>query len=281
MASGEFGQAMRRWRDRVSPDAAGLPAGGRRRASGLRREELALLAGISADYITRLEQGRATAPSAQVVEALARALRLAPQEREHLYRLAGLVPPGPEVVPAFITPSVRRLLDRLAGVPVAVYDAAWTLLLANPPYAALMGDPSGWRGNERNGVWRNFVLPETASRVRQSSQARREFEAALVADLRAVAASYPADRQLRQLITELRATSQRFAELWDSGAVGRHEAARKTIDHPATGELTLDCDVLTVRGSDLHIMIYTAEPGTEDADRLALITVLGTQSLAG
>jgi transcriptional regulator with XRE-family HTH domain len=281
LASGEFGQAVRRWRDRVSPDAAGLPAGGRRRASGLRREELALLAGISADYITRLEQGRASAPSAQVVEALARALRLAPDERKHLYRLAGLVPPGPEVVPAFITPSVHRLLDRLAGVPVAVYDAAWTLLLANAPYAALMGDPSGWRGNERNGVWRNFVLPETAGRVRQGTQERQEFLAALVADLRAVAASYPADRQLRQLITELRASSQRFAELWDSGAVGRHEAARKTIDHPAVGELTLDCDVLTVRGSDLHIMIYTAEPGSEDADRLALIIVLGTQSLAG
>ena len=280
MASGEFGQAVRRWRDRASPGAAGLSSGGRRRASGLRREELALLAGISADYLTRLEQGRASAPSAQVVEALARGLRLAGPEREHLYRLAGLAPPGPEVVPAFITPSVHRLLDRLAGVPVAVYDAAWTLLLANAPYAALMGDPFGWRGNGRNGVWRNFILPET-SRVRQSPQARREFEAALVADLRAAAASYPADRQLRRLISDLRAGSQRFAELWDSGAVGRHEAARKTIDHPAAGELTLDCDVLTVRGSDLHIMMYTAEPGTIDAGRLALVAVLGTQSLAG
>ena len=280
MASGEFGQAVRRWRDRVAPDAAGLPAGGRRRASGLRREELALLAGISVDYVTRLEQGRASAPSAQVVEALARALRLASQEREHLYRLAGLVPPRPDVVPAFITPSVHRLLDRLAAVPVAVYDAAWTLLLANPPYAALMGDPSGWRGNERNGVWRNFVLPET-SRVRQSPQARREFEAALVADLRTAQACYPADRQLRRLIGDLRAGSPRFAELWQEGIVGRHEAGRKTIDHPAVGELTLDCDVLTVRGGDLRIMIYTAEPGTGDADRLALLTVLGTQSIAG
>src|SRR6202000_161128 len=148
MASGEFGQAMRRWRDRVPPDAAGLPAGGRRRASGLRREGLALLAGISGHSITRLEQGGASAPSAQVVEALARALRLAPEEREHLYRLAGLVPPGPDMVPAFIARSVHRLLGGLAGVPVAVYDAVWTLLLANPPYAALMGDPSGWRGNE-------------------------------------------------------------------------------------------------------------------------------------
>jgi transcriptional regulator with XRE-family HTH domain len=280
LASGEFGQAVRRWRDRVSPDAAGLPAGGRRRASGLRREELALLAGISADYLTRLEQGRASAPSAQVVEALTRALRLVPQEREHLYRLAGLVPPGPDVVPSFITPSVHRLLDRLAGVPVAVYDAAWTLLQANQPYAALMGDPSGWRGHERNGVWRNFVRPE-ASRVRQAPLARQEFLAAIVADLRAVAARYPADRHLRKLVADLRAASPSFARLWDSGAVGRHEAARKTIVHPVAGELTLDCDVLSVRGSDLHIMIYTAEPGTEDAGRLALITVLGTQSLAG
>jgi transcriptional regulator with XRE-family HTH domain len=280
MAAGEFGQAVRRWRDRISPDAAGLPAGGRRRASGLRREELALLAGISADYITRLEQGRASAPSAQVAQALARALRLAPLERDHLYRLAGLAPPGPDMVPAFIAPSVHRLLDRLAGVPVAVYDAAWTLLLANPPYAALMGDPSGWRGNERNGVWRNFVLPE-ASRVRQGARERRAFEAALAADLRAAAASYPADHQLRKLIADLRAVSPRFAELWAQGIVGQHEAARKTIEHPVAGPLTLDCDVLSVRGSDLHIMIYTAEPGSEDADRLALLTVLGTQSLTG
>src|ERR1700723_1436602 len=95
MATTEFGHALRRWRDRVSPEAAGLPAGGHRRAAGLRREELAQLAGISVDYVTRLEQGRATNPSAQVVEALARALRLAPDERAHLFLLAGLMPPGP------------------------------------------------------------------------------------------------------------------------------------------------------------------------------------------
>jgi transcriptional regulator with XRE-family HTH domain len=279
MGTAEFGQAVRRWRDRVSPEAAGLPAGGRRRAAGLRREELALLAGISVDYVTRLEQGRASSPSAQVVEALARALRLSQEERAHLFRLAGLAPPGPETVPAFITPSVQRLLDRLTGTPVAVYDACWTLLLANPPYAALMGDPSGWRGHERNGVWRNFVGP--GSRTRQTPEERRAMLTALVGDLRMAAGRYPADRRLRALITDLRAASERFAELWDSGAVGRQEAARKTIDHPQAGALTLDCDVLTVAGSDLHIMIYTAEPGTPDAERLALVTVLGTQELVG
>ena len=279
MATAEFGRAVHGWRDRVSPEAAGLPAGGHRRAPGLRREELALLAGISVDYVTRLEQGRASNPSAQVVEALARALRLSGTERAHLFRLAGLVPPGPEEVPGYVTPSVQRLLDRLTGTPVAVYDAAWTLLLANPPFAALMGDPSGWRGHQRNSVWRNFL--GSPNRVRQTPEARRALEAGLVGDLRATAARYPADQRLRRLVADLRANSDRFAELWDSGAVGRHEASRKTIDHPQAGPVTLDCDVLTVKGSDLHITIYTAEPGTEDAERLALLTVLGTQAFVG
>ncbi|GAA1730472.1 helix-turn-helix transcriptional regulator [Streptomyces yatensis] len=270
---------MRRWRDRVPPEAAGLPSGGQRRAAGLRREELAMLAGISVDYVTRLEQGRASHPSTQIVEALARALRLSGTERAHLFRLAGLAPPGPETVPAYITPSVQRLLDRLTGTPVAVSDASWTLLMANPPYVALRGDPSRWRGNERNGVWRHFVCEDSGSR--QTHEDRREFQAALVADLRTAAARYPADQGLRRLVAELRARSERFAELWDSGTVGHHEASRKTIDHPRVGTLTLDCDVLTVAGSDLRIVVYTAEPGTEDAERLALLTVLGTQTLTG
>jgi transcriptional regulator with XRE-family HTH domain len=279
MANTEFGRAMRRWRDRVSPEAAGLPAGGHRRAAGLRREELALLAGISVDYINRLEQGRATNPSAQVIETLARALRLSTVEREHLFHLAGLTPPGPETVPAYITPSVQRLMDRLTGTPVAVYDASWTLLVANPPYAALMGDPSGWRGHERNAVWRNLVGPGT--RVRHTPESQRALEATLVADLRAAAGRYPADQRLRRLVAELRTNSDRFDELWDSGAVGHHETARKTVDHPHTGPLTLDCDTLTVAGTDQRIMIYTAEPHTDDAERLALLTVLGTQTLTG
>ncbi len=231
------------------------------------------------DYVTRLEQGRAVHPSAQVVEALARALRLSTDERAYLFRLAGLVPPGPESVPGYLTPSVQRLLDRLVGVPVGVYDAMWDLLLANPLYAALMGDPSGLRGFERNGVWRNFL--GSGSRVRQTPQERREFLAALVGDLRTTVARYPADRRLLRLVEELRTNSGLFAELWDSGAVGAQPGGHKTIEHPQVGPLTLDCDILTVTGSDLRIMVYTAEPGTEDAERLALLGVLGTQSLVG
>jgi transcriptional regulator with XRE-family HTH domain len=279
MAATELGRALRRWRDRVPPDSAGLPSGGHRRAAGLRREELALLAGISVDYVTRLEQGRAANPSVQVVEALARALRLSGDERTYLFGLAGLVPPGPDVVPGHITPSVQRLLDRLVDTPVVVSDAAMTLLLANPMYAALMGDPSALHGFERNAVWRNFT--GTPSRVRHTPEERRVFEAGLVAELRAAAARYPADRELPRLIAELRVRSGRFAELWDAGVVGRLAASRKTVEHPQAGPLTLDCDLLRVEENDLHILVYSAEPGTEAAEKLRLISVLGTQNLVG
>jgi transcriptional regulator with XRE-family HTH domain len=118
--SREFGQAIRRWRDHLAPETVGVQVGDRRRAAGLRREELAGLAGISVDYLTRLEQGRATSPPSQVVEALARALRLSDAERELLFRLAGLAAPGRDLISTRSPPSVKRLLDRLAHTPVAV-----------------------------------------------------------------------------------------------------------------------------------------------------------------
>jgi transcriptional regulator with XRE-family HTH domain len=277
--SWEFGRTVRRWRDRVAPESVGVPVGRRRRAAGLRREELAALAGISADYLTRLEQGRATAPSAQVVQALAQALRLDDTERDLLYRLAGHAAPGRDVVPSRVTPSVQRLLDRLAHTPVVVYDATWTLVLANAPYDALMGETSSWRGLERNAIWRNLLGP--GGRVVHTPQEQADHEARLVADLRLTASRYPADRALRRLIGELADQSPRFAELWDSSAPAPAPdlSKHKIVDHPAVGRITLDCDTLIVAVDDLRISVYTAAPGTEDAERLALTIVLGTQSL--
>jgi hypothetical protein len=195
-------------------------------------------------------------------------------EREHLFHLAGLMPPGQGTVPAYITPGVQRMLDRLTGTPVAVFDAACTLLLANPLYEALMGEH---RGNERNAVWRNFL--GSGSRFRHTPESLLALKAAQVAELRAAANKYPADQRVRRLVAELRANSGHFAELWDSGTVGGPEGSRKTIDHPQVGAVTLDCDVLSVAGPDLRIMVYTAEPGSEDAERMTLLAVLGTQTL--
>jgi transcriptional regulator with XRE-family HTH domain len=277
--SWEFGRTVRHWRERIAPATVGVAEGRRRRATGLRREEVAELAGISVDYFTRLEQGRATSPSTQVVEALARALRLTDTERDLLFRLAGHVTPGLNLVSSRITPSVQRLLERLANTPVAVFDATWTLIIANASYDALMGPTTSCRGIERNSIWRHLIGPGT--RAVYTADEHADLTARLVADLRLTAARYPADPRLKRLISELAAQSPRFVELWEPGELEPHQdqGRRKVIDHPGVGPITLDCDTLIVASDDLRIMIYTAEPETEDAERLALAIVLGTQSL--
>ena len=135
----EFAVVLRAWRDRLSPREAGLPPGTGRRAPGLRREELATLAGVSVEYLVRLEQGRARHPSPQLLGALARALRLTEDERDHLYRLGGVAVPSDGVVSQHITPGVQRMLDRLGDVPIGVHSATWDLLWWNPLWAALTG----------------------------------------------------------------------------------------------------------------------------------------------
>lgn len=279
METNDLGRALRRWRDRIAPENVGIVAGGRRRASGLRREELAALAGISVDYLTRLEQGRASSPSVQVLEALARGLRLDDPARELLFRLAGQTAPGVGLIESRIPPSVQRLLDRLESNPVVVYDGLWNLLLANPAYDALMGSTTAWRGFERNAVWRN--LTGASTRVVHAAGERDALVSDLVGDLRMTAARYPADDRVDDLVSELRRLDARFDERWDaprlphSGGGSRH----KTIDHPQIGSITLDCDTLIVATDDLRIMVYSAEPGTADAERLALAIVLGGQTL--
>ncbi|WP_369200796.1 helix-turn-helix transcriptional regulator [Streptomyces sp. PU-14G] len=270
----DLGRALRRWRDRADPAEAGLPAGRARRAAGLRREELASLAGVSVDYVVRLEQGRATSPSGQVLTALGRALRLSDEERRHLFLLAGRAVPDAGRMPSQVSPGVSRLLEQMPATPVCVFDAAWTLLEWNPLFAALMGDPSGLRGRERNVVWQHFTQP--SGRVRHSAAQRACFEAAVVADLRAATARYPADPGLRGLIAELRGVSDRFARLWDAHAVGAHTRATKTVEHPEVGPLVLDCDVLA-SPDGLRVVLYTAARGSQAAERLALLEVLGTQ----
>jgi transcriptional regulator with XRE-family HTH domain len=264
---------LKAWRHRLQPADAGLPAGLPRRTRGLRREEVALLAGISVDYLVRLEQGRATNPSPQVLAALARALRLTAEERDHLYTVAGQAPPRRSAMSAHVPPSVQRLIDRLAGLPVAVYDPAWTIITGNAAWAGLMGDPSAVTGRDRNLLWRTFT--GQSSRVRKSDAEADGFEVYAVADLRRAAGAYPDDAGLRRLVEDLLKASARFARLWAEPAFGSGGSSAKTILHPAVGPITLDCDVLTVAGSDLRLVVYTADPASPDADRLQLAQVVG------
>ncbi|TCC41045.1 helix-turn-helix transcriptional regulator [Kribbella speibonae] len=274
---GELGRTLHAWRDRVTPAEVGLPPGGKRRAPGLRREELAHLAGLSVDYIVRLEQGRSDSPSAQVLTALARALRLSDAERNHLFVLAGEVQPSPGRMSAYLPPGVQRIVDQLAGAPLCVTDAAWTVITWNPLFAALIGDPSPWQGRWRNIIYRHFVDP--GDRVVMTPEQQQNFRAAMVTDLRASLARYPRDPDLRALIEELRAGYDDFARLWDQPVVGFHQSEQKTIRHPEVGTFTIDCDVLAIPGSDLRMVVYTAAPNTEAAEKLRLLSVIGLQAL--
>ncbi len=272
----ELAECLRAWRDRTSPRDVGLPVQRLRRAPGLRREELAQLAGLSVDYLSRLEQGRATSPSPQVLAALARALRLDDAERDHLYRLAGQMPPGPGRMPRQPTPSMLRVLDRLTDVPTIVIDPSWQIVQLNPLAAALTGEAPIREERDGNILWRHFT--GSSSRVVRTDAEVARFEEEAVADLHAALGRYPEDPRLHSLIDDLRAASTRFAELWEARPVARHTSARKMLEHPEVGRITLDCDVMLVEGSDLRIIVYTAAPGSKDADALALLAVVGLQS---
>jgi PAS domain-containing protein len=274
----EFADALKSWRERVSPEEAGLPSGVGRRTPGLRREELAALAGVSVDYIVRLEQGRAQNPSPQLLGALARALRLTDEERDHLYRAAGAAPPTAGLVPRHITPGVQRIVDRLGDVPLAVFTATWDIVAWNPLWVAITGEPDRHAGIERNLVWRHFMHGPGAMEF--DDLHAENFASDLVADLRFAVGRYPRDPGLAQLVGRLRAESPDFERRWASARVAEHRSSRKTARTTSVGPITLDCDVLTVPGGDLRIVVYTTVPGSEDASRLDLLRVAGVQALA-
>jgi transcriptional regulator with XRE-family HTH domain len=274
-----LGAMIRTWRDRLPPSAAGLPVARGRRTTGLRREELAELAGVSVDYVVRLEQGRATTPSASVVAALARALQLSTAERDHLYRLAQLVAPADGTIGDHLPPSVQRVLIRLRDVPVAAFAADWQMVWWNQSWTALLGDPSAVPPRLRNFARDRFPVDAGQTSIARWPVTESDpdtTDAALVSDLRRATGRFPRDRRLATLIRELNAGNERFAELWATGEVAVNRNVHKTVDHPSVGPITVDCDILTDGDSELKIVIMTAAPGSEDESRLQLTTVIGT-----
>ncbi|WP_020015539.1 helix-turn-helix domain-containing protein [Promicromonospora sukumoe] len=271
----ELGSALRAWRASVAPADVGLPAGVRRRVPGLRREEVALLADISFDYLVQLEQGRAANPSPQVLRALAEVLRLNAVDREVLYRLAGLVPPPSGLVPSAIPAGVQRMIDRMSDTPVAVFTASWDAVQWNPLWGELFGSPAvpgsgaGSDGHAPNMVRGHFAAepPAGASGVERDTAHTDAFERMMVSDLRRAADRYPDDRAVTELIDALRA-SPRFDELWASYETLPLAGSHKTVVHPELGAITLDCDILTIEHADLHVVMNWAVPGTRDAQRL-------------
>lgn len=274
----DFAALLRAWRDRLSPADAGFTMTDGRRAPGLRREELAQLAGLSVDYVLRLEQGRAKNPSAQVVGALARALQLSRAERDQLYRSAGLLPPQDGTVSTHVPPGIQRLAARLDDVPIGVFTADWTLVWWNTTWSALHGDPAVLPAAERNLARALFGNGAAHASMRpvQSERGQDALAESIVADLKDAVSRYPADSQLDRLVRELREVSDAFAHCWATQTTAaQHTTDRKTIRHPQIGDILLDCDVLIVPGADLRMVTYTAATGSSEAGKLDLLRVTG------
>ena len=251
---------LRARRARLSPRQAGLPAAGlpgQRRTPGLRRQEVAQLAGISVDYYIRMEQARGPHPSRQVLSALARALMLTADERDYLFRVAGESPPQVAGPSHEITPGLRHLLDGMPGTPAYVVDAAYNVLAWNHLATHFIGDLSGY--DDRNMIRWSFLLTQDTV---WSDEDFVRFTRSTVADLRASYARYPGDPGIDGLVTELLALSPQFAQMWAAHEVEVRGPMFKHVNHPLAGPLEFECQVLHVADTGQRVIAYCAAPGS-------------------
>ncbi|MGQ4355771.1 helix-turn-helix transcriptional regulator [Streptomyces drozdowiczii] len=261
---------LRRSRERLTPRDVGLVEGPRRRTPGLRREEVAVLAGMSADYYTRLEQARGPQPSVQVLGALAGALRLTEDERDHLYVLAGHRPPEGARAGEYLRPGLRYLLDRLDGVPVQVVSDLGDLLAQNDLALALFGCVCTVAEDDRNIVVRWFTEPGVRGHF--ATEEHEEQARQLVADLRAATARRGNDPASRSLVARLRSASPEFVALWDRHEVAVRRSHPYRLVHPDLGRIELDCEVLATPAVDQRLRIFTPPPGgTSVLDELRVL----------
>ncbi|MET7752130.1 helix-turn-helix transcriptional regulator [Micromonospora sp. NPDC005367] len=270
----ELGAFLRSRRERLRPQDVGLPSGPRRRTPGLRREEVAVLAHISTEYYVRLEQGRAPRPSGEVLAGIAGALRLTDAESAHLHVLAGTAPSRTGLYRRDVRPSILALLDRLPQTAAFVTSAAFDVLAWNDLAAALMEDFAELAPQDRNLARRAFLgSPGTDVPLYGVSDAA-EFRHHVVMRLRSTLARYPSDPAVAELVAELRDASPEFAQLWQRRDVQTTPVLTKTFRHPVVGEITVNCDALTLPDRDQHLVLYSAPPGSRDAEALAFLGAL-------
>ncbi|MFI6789217.1 helix-turn-helix transcriptional regulator [Nonomuraea sp. NPDC050383] len=255
---------LRSRRARLTPREAGLPSGERRRTPGLRRQEVAQLAGMSIDYYIRLEQARGPHPSRQVLNALSRALMLSQDERAHLFHLAGQAleqPGGTGRRRGDVPEGILHLVASLEEVPAYVLDAKYDVLAWNPLAGVVLQNLDEQSPQEQNAIRWVFSSPDIAERLGNEETSR--FARAAVADLRAAAGRYPGDPGIQALVAEMLALSPEFAEMWDRHEVEVRRDQRKVIHHPVVGDIHMTCQVLPVPDrDDLRLVIYTTEPGS-------------------
>ncbi|MFE0527489.1 helix-turn-helix transcriptional regulator [Micromonospora parva] len=265
---------LRRRREAIRPAEVGIADGPRRRTAGLRREEVAMLAGMSVDYVVRLEQGRSSQPSTQLLGALARALRLTDDERSHLFHLAGHQPPPADGIARLARAGLVRLLDLVGDTPAMVLSDLGEVLAQNRMSILLTGDHTGLTGDRRYVAYRYFTDP--AIRDLHGPEEWQRHARQQVADLRAVAGRRAGDPAVTSLIERLRAASDDFRRLWAEHEVAVRRADRKTFLHPRVGRITMDCETLVTPDLGQQLLVLTPADA-EARQKLELLRVLGVE----
>ncbi|MFD7284718.1 helix-turn-helix transcriptional regulator [Streptomyces sp. NPDC059863] len=274
MQRDQLADFLRRRREAIRPAEVGLADGPRRRTTGLRREEVAMLAGMSVDYVVRLEQGRSSQPSTQLLGALARALRLSDDERDHLFHLAGHQPPPADGVARLARAGLIRMLDLLGDTPAVVLSDLGECLAQNRAAVLLTGDHTGFSGDRRYLAYRWFTEP--AARAVCAPEDQEHQDRQLVADLRATVGRRSGDPTVAGLLDRLRAASADFRRLWAEHEVAVRRADHKTLLHPRVGRLTMDCETL-VTPDQRQLLLVLTPADAEARERLELLRVLGIE----
>ncbi|MEV5786067.1 helix-turn-helix transcriptional regulator [Streptomyces sp. NPDC048448] len=269
-----LGAFLRTRRAALQPEDVGLRRGPRRRAPGLRREEVAELCTMSADYFARLERGDGPQPSEQMVAAIARGLRLTPDERDHLFLLAGYRTARRDLRLQHVSPGLMRVMDGLAGTTAQVMGPLGETLLQTPSAVALLGDQTQYTGNYRSATYRWFTDP--AERERYHPKEHDNNSRINVALLRAAVTRNGPDSPAADLADILLRTSDEFTRWWERHEVGLRWSETKRFVHPQVGQLELYCQLLLDPDQGQSLLIFTATPGTASHERLALLAVLGT-----
>ncbi|MER6287604.1 helix-turn-helix transcriptional regulator [Streptomyces sviceus] len=274
----ELGAFLRSRRARIRPEDVGLPSGPRRRVPGLRRDEVAQLAGASVDYYNELERGAGSQPSEQMIAALARALRLTADERDYLYHLADRPVPVHGSAASHVHPGMLDLLTRMTSTPAQVITDLHVTLVQNPLAVALLGDHSGFRGPRASFIHRWFTDP--AARNLYPEADHEAQSRAFVADLRAAAARRDSkDTEAGSMIGALLDASPEFAALWADHDVAFRRNDRKRLNHPALGVIEVNCLNLFSEDGRQRLLWFTPAVGTDSADALDLLAVIGTQQI--
>ncbi|MCW0213554.1 MAG: helix-turn-helix transcriptional regulator [Pseudonocardia sp.] len=268
---------LRRRREVLQPEDVGLPRGPRRRTSGLRREEVAALCGMSADYYSRLERRRGPQPSEQMIGAIARGFHLSLDERDHLFLLAGHNVPRRALRSDHVSPGLLRVLDRLDDTPAQVMTGVGETLLQTRLAVALLGDQTRYTGMDRSMAYRWFVHPD--GRHTAPLEDHEKHGRIFTAQVRAAVTREGPRSRAAALAEELRRLSPEFVRYWAYHEVGLRHTEPKRIVHPEVGMLVLDCQQLLDPDQSQSLLVFTATPGSESHEKLRLLDVIGNQQL--